>query len=122
MATRLAPFLHVGFVGGLIGTSYTTKMTSCEQNKDIVVKFPTGFDKEKALSYRPDLSQYELIPWNIKKNEKFIKNHALFDTLHKDGALELYEAYRHKENQEIVVLLKFGNKINGYPGLLHGGI
>ena len=39
-----------------------------------------------------------------------------------DGYYLYFDSILIKENQEIVVLLKFGNKINGYPGLLHGGI
>jgi hypothetical protein len=74
------------------------------------------------VSIRPDPAEYELIPWNTKKNEHMIKNHALFDTLHTEDRVEAYEVYKHKTKQEILAVLKFGNSLNGYPQILHGGM
>ena len=72
-------------------------------------------------NFRPSEENYEAIEWDVKKNAKLLKNHALFQTLYGDGMIEAYEVYKHNTKPEIVIVLKFGNTINGYPGILHGG-
>lgn len=112
-------FVPILVVGGYVGVSYSfiarkNYGTSCEAS---------GSDPfESSLSkIRNSLNEYKHVPWNQKKNEVLIRNHALFDTLSADDRVELYEIYQHKSKQELVALLKFGNTLNGYPGILHGG-
>jgi hypothetical protein len=73
------------------------------------------------LAARHDAAEYEHVPWNVKKNELMIRNHALFDSLHGDDKVEQLELYKHKTKQEVAAVIKFGNTLNGYPGILHGG-
>lgn len=71
---------------------------------------------------RPNPEEYESIPWNVKKNEEMIRNHALFDTLYGTDRVEAIEVYKHRTKQEVLAVLKFGTTLNGYPGILHGGV
>lgn len=71
---------------------------------------------------RPNKNDYEVIDWSSKKYEKMVKNNALFDTLYGEDMVEEYEVYKHKTKPEIMAILKFGNVLNGYPEILHGGI
>ena len=36
--------------------------------------------------------------------------------------IEVYEIYRKLGENEVVCLVKLGKKLNGYPGVIHGGI
>ncbi|KAJ1425434.1 HotDog domain-containing protein [Ochromonadaceae sp. CCMP2298] len=36
--------------------------------------------------------------------------------------VEAYEVYKHRTREEIYCILKVGSRLNGYPGILHGGI
>eukprot|EP01032_Pedospumella_encystans_P029195 gene29195-32974_t len=76
----------------------------------------------QMTSLRPNKSDYEIIDWSSKKYEKMVKNNALFHTLYGEDMVEEYEVYKHKTKPEIMAILKFGNVLNGYPEILHGGI
>ena len=52
----------------------------------------------------------------------FIKNNALHDTLMGDGMIELFQVYQHQQTKDIYSIVRFGHRVNGYPGLVHGGI
>lgn len=49
-------------------------------------------------------------------------NHALHDTLNGENKISAYEVYHKENDEEIVVRIKFGNTLNGHPGVVHGGI
>ena len=51
-----------------------------------------------------------------------MKNNAVHDTVRGDGLIEAYEIYRRNNHQEIVAVVKFGNRLNGHPKIVHGGI
>jgi hypothetical protein len=104
---------------GVAVVLHRSTVSQCDVSKEKLATMPL----ESALvSIRPDPAEYEPIPWNTKKNEHMIKNHALFDTLHTEDRVEAYEIYKHKTKQEILAVLKFGNSLNGYPQILHGGM
>ena len=51
-----------------------------------------------------------------------ITNVALHDTLQGNGMIEAYEVYKKKDSQEVICFVRFGNRLNGHPGVVHGGI
>jgi len=72
--------------------------------------------------YQPDLSQYDHLQLDDDPTLKQFKhNHAIFDTLTGSSRIEVYEIYKHKTQQEIYCIIKFGNALNGYPKTVHGG-
>jgi hypothetical protein len=91
--------------------------------KEIIMK--KMHDIEDQLShYRPDMTKYERIDHVIFEEENFkntIEQHALYSSLHGESRIEAYEIYRSKETEEIYCIVKFGDKINGWPNIVHGG-
>ena len=76
--------------------------------------------------YRPDSSQYERVDHVIFEEDDLYKTwreqHALYTSLHGESRIEAYEIYRSKTSEEIYCVIKFGDKINGWPNIVHGGI
>jgi len=56
------------------------------------------------------------------KFRKFVKDHALHDTLNGPGRVEQYDMYINKQKEELLAVIKLGKSLNGYPGVVHGGI
>ena len=56
------------------------------------------------------------------KLEQFKKNHAIHDSLSGTGKVEQYDLYVNREAEELVAVIRFGKAVNGYPGIVHGGI
>ena len=52
----------------------------------------------------------------------FAKGHALHETLRGERKIETWEIYRKKGTDEIMAIIKFGEAVNGHPGIVHGGI
>lgn len=116
-ASRMVPLLQRSAVFAGVAV-YHAKFADCEKSKEEIHK---AAHEHVLKAIRPNLDEYDPVPWDIKKNEKMIKHHALLETLHGENMVETYEVYKHKVNQEIYVVLKFGRTLNGYPGILHGG-
>lgn len=93
--------------------------TTCE-NKTETTKATEH--SEILARFRPNLEDYEIIDWDHERHSKFTANHALHETLYGKAKVEAYEVYKHKKNSELYCILKFGSSLNGYPGILHGGI
>ena len=72
--------------------------------------------KAKVLS-----SQYDLID-DLHGDQVKYPDHALHDTLNGSGLVESYVVYRKKNQEEIMCVIKLGGQLNGYPGVVHGGI
>lgn len=55
-----------------------------------------------------------------------LESHAIFGFLLKDDAIESYDIYKRPEGHEsenvAVAFVKFGNNLDGFPGMVHGGI
>lgn len=70
-------------------------------------------------------SQFERVDQKLDQDPKFrrfFKNHAIHDTLTGANKVEKYEIYINKQTEELVAVIKFGNALNGHPGIVHGGI
>jgi acyl-coenzyme A thioesterase PaaI-like protein len=59
---------------------------------------------------------------NDPKYQKFVKDHAIHDTLSGKDMVEQYEWYINKETEELLAVTTVGKSLNGYPGVVHGGI
>ena len=73
----------------------------------------------------PADSRYERVDQKLKSEPKFrrfIKNHAVHETLAGPGMIEQYEMFINKETEELLAVITFGKSLNGYPGIVHGGI
>lgn len=58
----------------------------------------------------------------LSKSPEFFVGSAVHDTLQGQGLIEDYQVYRKDDDAEITCILRFGNKLNGHPGIVHGGI
>jgi hypothetical protein len=101
---------------GTVYSSYYRNTIQCEANEKKIA--------HTALleTLKPNLDEYHVIDWKHEKNAKFLKDHALHETLYGDEKVETIEIYKHNTKPEIYCILKFGSTLNGYPGILHGGI
>lgn len=54
--------------------------------------------------------------------ESFLQSNALHDTLNGQGMIETFQVFHHKTDSDLFSIVKFGDRVNGYPGLVHGGI
>ena len=69
------------------------------------------------------LSDYDLIDDSDLARVKItLENHILHDTLNGDGLIESYTMYRKRNDDEIRCVVKLGRQLNGYPGIVHGGV
>lgn len=73
---------------------------------------------------RPNSARYHRIDEVLLSGDlkHILDNHAIHETLKGYGKIEIYEIYKSIENDEIYSLIKFGDKLNGHPNILHGGI
>ena len=66
-------------------------------------------------------SEYDLID-DLHGDQVKYPDHALHDTLNGSGLVESYVVYRKRNEEEIMCVIKLGGQLNGYPGIVHGGI
>jgi hypothetical protein len=85
--------------------------------------------------YRPDPEKYERIDHFIFKSEIYraddpkgpLHSHVLYSSLLGESKVECYEIYKPKkvkddaQKEEIVAIIAFGDKLNGWPDIVHGG-
>lgn len=80
-------------------------------------------EKDDLERFRPSQDSYERIDDKVfNEGHLFLENHAVHDTLAGLNRVEVYEIYKSKSSEELLCILKFGGSINGYPGIVHGGI
>ena len=58
----------------------------------------------------------------LKSAPEFSKGNAVHETLEGQGLIEEYGVYRKAGDQEITCIASFGDRVNGHPGIVHGGI
>ena len=58
----------------------------------------------------------------LQSSPDYFLGSAVHDTLRGQGLIEEYRIYRKDDDDEITCILKFGNKLNGHPGVVHGGL
>jgi acyl-coenzyme A thioesterase PaaI-like protein len=58
----------------------------------------------------------------LKRSPDYFVDSAVHDTLQGQGLIEEYQVYRKDDDAEITCIVRFGNKLNGHPGIVHGGI
>ena len=68
---------------------------------------------------------------NSKEFKHFVKKNVFHETLYGDGMLESCETFIPKvpakddsnnDIPEIITVIKYGDALNGHPGVVHGGI
>lgn len=81
-------------------------------------------DEQVAAKYRPNLEEFERVDENIfdSKYDKYRSQHIIYSALLGESKVERYEIYKSKKTQEIYCLLKLGDKVNGWPNIVHGGL
>eukprot|EP01038_Epipyxis_sp_PR26KG_P006760 gene6760-9262_t len=73
-------------------------------------------------------NEFELIDPNLSSSDEENKrraiseSHAVHSTLNGNGMIERYDVYRRLDQNEIWCIIHFGDKINGYSQIIHGGI
>ena len=87
---------------------------------------------EKLADARPKnmteytlIDEYALFEMTNKRKEfgnfvKALECHVVYGTLLGDDKIEAYEVYKKIDSDEIYCVLKFGQKVCGYPGVVHG--
>ena len=74
---------------------------------------------------RPACDKYERLDelhLSKKENQDWLKDHVIHGNLNKETGIEVYEIYKMSNEDELVCIIKFGSALNGYPGVVHGGI
>lgn len=91
-------------------------------------RFPAAVTARNTIlleKLRPASNQYTRIdegPLMKKENQAWVNDHAIHGTLNKESGIELYEIYKCNNSDDILCIIKFGSSLNGYPGVVHGGI
>jgi acyl-coenzyme A thioesterase PaaI-like protein len=89
-------------------------------------------DEQVLRNLRPNAEEYERLDEkhlsegagaSIFSGEEWRRDHAIHGLLafHPNG-IEMYEIYKSKLNGDIIAVIGFGSQLNGYPGIVHGGI
>jgi hypothetical protein len=91
-------------------------------------KLPSKFAMKDSMvleGLRPKAGEYERIDkikLSLKENQEWLNDHAIHGTLNKESGIEVYEIYKSRNSDELLCIIKFGSSLNGYPGVVHGGI
>jgi len=104
-------------------TSTTSSTTSTSTTSTTISTTSTTISTS-IEAYRPNKDEYDRLDTLLLTNEykNFTKNHALHESLKGNGKIEAYEIYKKKDSDEIKCIIKFGESLNGHPGIVHGGI
>ena len=91
-------------------------------------------ERSGVVAMRPSSQEYDLVRGAFKEAfTKHMSKHFLHNTLDGDGRLEVYELYVKKtqpaahdrgkeEEEEVIAVVRFGDEVNGHPGVVHGGM
>lgn len=83
-------------------------------------------EKSAMHPLAPSLEEYiriDLTTWNSSEfKSNFLQSNALHDTLNGKGMIETFQVFQHKTDNDLYSIVRFGDRVNGYPGLVHGGI
>ena len=80
-------------------------------------------DLTKFDNFKPKEEGFERIDPTLQSSlSKYFKNNAMHDTLQEKDLIETYQVYFNTNTQEIYCVIHFGNRLNGHPGIVHGGI
>ena len=58
----------------------------------------------------------------LRLSPEYFLGSAVHDTLNGLGLIEDYRVYRKEDHDEISCIVRFGDRLNGHPGIVHGGI
>lgn len=84
-----------------------------------------GPEEDELKKYRPNLDEYTRIDSYLHEKPEyasFRENHAMHETLRGDKLIQNYEIYKKQDANEIYCILSYGHALNGYRGVVHGGI
>lgn len=92
------------------------------------MSFDTTSSDKKSLLVE-DLIAQHVLEGNVrcddeilKSSPDFCKGNAVHETLEGNGMIEEYRIYRKADDAEITCIARFGDKLNGHSGIVHGGI
>jgi acyl-coenzyme A thioesterase PaaI-like protein len=78
---------------------------------------------DDKLILRPSITEYFRIDEELlANNPHFVEGNAFHDTLRGNREVLLYEVYQKREGNELACVIMIGDKLNGHPGIVHGGI
>jgi hypothetical protein len=113
----------IAVVGGFgLGTAACSEVLQADGSDKLPLKDDRVVDPLDVL--RPN-DEFERIDSKLLHSENFrrwIKDSVVHDTLKGERMIEAYEIYMHQETKEVICVIKFGTSLNGYPGVIHGGI
>jgi len=97
-------------------------VTRCEASS---VKASDYFSYKAPIGAKITNSGFERVDQKMMSSPKysrFVKDHAIHETLAGKGKIEQYEWYINKQTEELLAVVTIGKSLNGYPGVVHGGI
>ena len=115
-SNRKSFFLTTAMAEILTNNNDNNNYTNTNSNSNNFADIDINEIKAKVLS-----SQYDLID-DLHGDQVKYPDHALHDTLNGSGLVESYVVYRKQNEDEIRCIIKLGGQLNGYPGVVHGGI
>lgn len=109
----------------LVATGAGALVCSSESKKANCAAAAAGPSEDQLAKYRPSLTEYTRIDSYLHEKPEyaaFRSNHAMHETLRGDKMIQNYEIYKKEGENEVYCILSFGHALNGYRGVLHGGI
>jgi hypothetical protein len=101
-------------------------LTSCDAAANSRIPISRAVKDPMLLErLRPATNEYDRIDeFYLSKEENYswLRDHAIHGTLNKESGIEVYEIYKCTSADELLCIIKFGSSLNGYPGVVHGGI
>jgi hypothetical protein len=101
----------------MVGSAITSRFAFCNE-------LPQQSTTNDTVGHRPTKG-YTRIDYDLQNmHPEWITNNAFHGTLRGENMIEEYEVYRCDDPTDISVkcLIRFGNSLNGHPGIVHGGI
>lgn len=102
--------------------SYCSPSSSVHQSRR---KMSMLVETEELSVLRPSTSTHDRmdeVMLSKPEYEAIVRDHVIYANLMKPQGIEAYEVYKDRNTKDITCLVKFGTSLNGYPGVVHGGI
>lgn len=109
-------------IGSVVGIDAFQSLLPISTFKSRQSSYLSTMDKQN-VNDETMVDRYEKMPLPDRGKEN---GHAIFGLLMGDKMIESYDIYKRPDDSDevdvIIAFIQFGNKVDGHPGVVHGGI
>lgn len=124
---RIAVLIATGAVIAVVDNNkkLETNASACAPSRKNETINETIVEAYRLRTGLKDATRFQRIDEDFLTKPAFLQlitDNLFHDTLRHEGMIEMYEVYRKLGEDEIYAIVRFGSRLNGHPGIVHGGI